>query len=236
MQKLQRQCSTNWCVPPEVNLAQDYPPITLAANRRSLLAHPNSHVHLTNRRPDDDTSRRAHGVVYHAARREICYDLPGPVTQHEPCGQSEGVVLANRAPLLRYQGQPIDVRIDGEADRGTAPEHEPFQLAEVFSHRLGRTRKAPVRLEIDGDDLTTQSVQKRGHDDLAGAANTIQSDLEPPCANTLYVQVGNRQHTVEVSLNGTLILCHGAKVIPRRARDSGVHEGAHFGALLSLQE
>src|SRR5438094_5710044 len=208
MQKLQRQCSTDWCVTAQVNLAQNHPAVAFATNWCTLLTHTNGDIYFTYRRPYYDGSRGACCVVYYATRREVCHHRPGPVTQYDPGRQRQRIVLADGAALLGYQRQPVHVGIDGKPYRRTASEHEPFQIAEVFGHGFRGTRKAAIGLEIDRHDLAPQPLQERGHDDRPRPANAVQSHLEAPRPNALHIQVGDAEHSLQMALNRTLILRH----------------------------
>jgi hypothetical protein len=106
----------------------------------------------------------------------------------------------------------------------------------VLGHRLRRPREAPVRLEVDRGHATAESLEERGHDHRARAAHAVERDAEPPPPNPLDVEEGDREHAVEVPLDGALVRLDRPEAVPARARHPGLHEAPHRRPLVRLEK
>jgi hypothetical protein len=105
------------------------------------------------------------------------------VSQNDTRGEREGVVLADRTPLLAHEREPVHVRVDRQADVGAPLAYEPLEVAQVLRHRLGRARESPVGGEADRDHVAAEPLQQRRDHRPARPVAAVERDPEPARAD-----------------------------------------------------
>src|SRR6185312_3128423 len=227
---------THWGVATEVTLREDDAAIALSADRRSIVAHADRHVDFADRRTNSLDPCLFRYVLDDAAGREVGDDRALTMAKHQPRGESQREILADRLARIRHELQPVHIRIHCEPQRRAGLKHEPFQVAEVFGDGFGRARKAPVRLEIDRRHPAAQPIEQRRHDHRAGATHAVERNGEPSSANPFDIDVRYRQNTIDVSLNCTVVDGDRAERIPTGASNSLFDQPAHLDAFAVLEK
>ena len=96
--------------------------------------------------------------------------------------------------------------------------------------------KLPVGFHVDGVHLTAQLGQELRHDHAAGASTAIERHAEAARANAGHVEVGQRQHLIDVSLDGVGVMHDVAERVPGCARNTTVHQRAHVRAFIGREK
>jgi hypothetical protein len=86
-----------------MQLLKDDPSVPLSANWCPLGAHTGRDVHFADRSADYGRTAIGNEIVDDPTRREIGHDWAGSVGQYNSCRETEGVILSDRAALLRHQ-------------------------------------------------------------------------------------------------------------------------------------
>ncbi len=122
----------------EVKVRQHHPPISFPTNHRANLQHGLGDVGFSHRGPYDLDIERPRGIIHHERGREIGRYRPSTLFQDTANSESESIILSNRRPRFIYEGQPVDVGVDGDAEIGSGLPHRVLKQFEISRYWLRR--------------------------------------------------------------------------------------------------
>ncbi len=209
-QQRQHQRSSHRRITTDMQCRIHHSSIPLTADHRLELDDLPCDVSLADRGPNHTRAELSRCIFDHQRRREVTHD---GLTARRPDGpdrKRESVVLADGSSLFIYDRQPIHVGIDRDADVRLLSSHQRAEGLQVFRHRLRRSRKQTISLQIDRSDPTAQALEQLRHQRAAGAAHRIERDAEAPPPDRANIDSAKREHGGEVAGNRVRIRLHPA--------------------------
>ena len=154
-------------------------------------------------------------VAQRARRGEVRNRVAGLFGKNVVRDGHQRVLLDEHRAVLRDERQPVDVRVDDDAQVGFLAHDDLRDFREVLRQRFGVVGEFARGFAVQLHDLAAQFAQQFRHHDAAHRVHGVDDDLETAFAHRFDVDQRQRQHAADMLVVEILARQHMADGVDR---------------------